>query len=164
MSASSTPKGTPVQRSPSDGMPEDIQSPQHSTPGSGAQQKKRISSLLQSPVRGVFTLMMLLSVSSPTAQKPYILEQWGDVKATGSIWLHALGPVVLRISSSFDWPLSQEYVCFCVQSFREELDVLIQEQMKKGGSSSNLWALRQLADFMATHGSPAALPVSPSSK
>uniref|UniRef100_H3DH93 Adducin 2 (beta) n=1 Tax=Tetraodon nigroviridis TaxID=99883 RepID=H3DH93_TETNG len=47
-------------------------------------------------------------------------------------------------------------------SFREELDVLIQEQMKKGGSSSNLWALRQLADFMATHGSPAALPVSPS--
>lgn len=42
--------------------------------------------------------------------------------------------------------------------------MLIQEQMKKGGSSSNLWALRQLADFMATHGSPAALPVPPSSK
>lgn len=42
--------------------------------------------------------------------------------------------------------------------------MLIQEQMKKGGSSSNLWALRQLADFLATHGSPAALPVSPSSK
>lgn len=39
---------------------------------------------------------------------------------------------------------------------------MIQEQMKKGGSSSNLWALRQLADFMASHGSPAALPVSPS--
>uniref|UniRef100_A0A674NER4 Adducin 2 (beta) n=1 Tax=Takifugu rubripes TaxID=31033 RepID=A0A674NER4_TAKRU len=96
MSASSTPKGTPVQRSPSDGIPGDIQSPQHSTPGSGAQEKKQISSLLQSP------------------------------------------------------------------SFREELDGLIQEQMKKGGSSSNLWALRQLADFMATHGSPAALPVSPS--
>ncbi|XP_062307489.1 beta-adducin isoform X4 [Osmerus eperlanus] len=34
--------------------------------------------------------------------------------------------------------------------------------MKKGGSSSNLWALRQIADFMASHGSPAALPVSPS--
>lgn len=52
MSASSTPKGTPVQRSPSDGVPEDLQSPQQSTPGSGsAQQKKRISSLLQSPVR-----------------------------------------------------------------------------------------------------------------
>uniref|UniRef100_A0A674PRY5 Adducin 2 (beta) n=1 Tax=Takifugu rubripes TaxID=31033 RepID=A0A674PRY5_TAKRU len=56
----------------------------------------------------------------------------------------------------------QKYVCFFAQSFREELDGLIQEQMKKGGSSSNLWALRQLADFMATHGSPAALPVSPS--
>ncbi|XP_059192749.1 beta-adducin isoform X1 [Centropristis striata] len=96
MSKSPTPKGTPVQRSPSDGVPEGFQSPQHSTPSSGPQHKKRISSLLQSP------------------------------------------------------------------SFREELDVLIQEQMKKGGSSSNLWALRQLADFMASHGSPAALPVSPS--
>uniref|UniRef100_A0A668AAN4 Adducin 2 (beta) n=1 Tax=Myripristis murdjan TaxID=586833 RepID=A0A668AAN4_9TELE len=98
MSKSPTPKGTPVQRSPSDGVPEGLQSPQHSTPGSGPQHKKRISSLLQSP------------------------------------------------------------------SFREELDVLIQEQMKKGGSSSNLWALRQLADFMASHGSPAALSVSPSSR
>ncbi|XP_034548194.1 beta-adducin isoform X1 [Notolabrus celidotus] len=96
MSKSPTPKSTPVQRSPSDGVPESLPSPQHSTPGSGPQHKKRISSLLQSP------------------------------------------------------------------SFREELDVLIQEQMKKGGSSSNLWALRQLADFMASHGSPAALPVSPS--
>ncbi|XP_051551879.1 beta-adducin-like isoform X2 [Myxocyprinus asiaticus] len=47
-------------------------------------------------------------------------------------------------------------------SFKEELDVLIQEQMKKEGSSSSLWALRQIADFMATHGSPAALPVAPS--
>ncbi|XP_018617915.2 beta-adducin isoform X2 [Scleropages formosus] len=48
-------------------------------------------------------------------------------------------------------------------SFREELDVLIQEQVKKGSSSSSLWALRQIADFMASHGSPGALPVSPSS-
>uniref|UniRef100_A0A1A8CWZ0 Adducin 2 (Beta) n=1 Tax=Nothobranchius kadleci TaxID=1051664 RepID=A0A1A8CWZ0_NOTKA len=100
MSKSPTPKGTSVPQNPSDGVPEGVQeglpSPQHSTPGSEAQHKKRISSLLQSP------------------------------------------------------------------SFREELDVLIQEQMKKGGSSSNLWALRQLADFMASHGSPAALPVSPS--
>ncbi|KAF7656710.1 hypothetical protein LDENG_00037390 [Lucifuga dentata] len=97
MSKSPTPKSTPVQRSPSDGVPEDLQSPQHSTPSSGPSGlKKRISTLLQSP------------------------------------------------------------------SFREELDVLIQEQMKKGGSSSNLWALRHLADFMASHGSPAALPVSPS--
>ncbi|XP_051957448.1 beta-adducin-like [Xyrauchen texanus] len=47
-------------------------------------------------------------------------------------------------------------------SFREELDVLIQEQMKKEGSSSSLWALRQIADFMATHGSPAALPITQS--
>lgn len=64
MSASSTPKGTPVQRSPSDGIPEDIQSPQHSTPGSEAQQKKRISSLLQSPVRASTVTMRVLSSSS----------------------------------------------------------------------------------------------------
>uniref|UniRef100_A0A672RBL2 Class II aldolase/adducin N-terminal domain-containing protein n=2 Tax=Sinocyclocheilus grahami TaxID=75366 RepID=A0A672RBL2_SINGR len=44
----------------------------------------------------------------------------------------------------------------------EELDVLIQEQMKKEGSSSNMWALRQIADFMATHGSPASLPITQS--
>uniref|UniRef100_A0A8C7DCC2 Adducin 2 (beta) n=1 Tax=Oncorhynchus kisutch TaxID=8019 RepID=A0A8C7DCC2_ONCKI len=50
-----------------------------------------------------------------------------------------------------------------ILSFREELDVLIQEQMKKGGSSSNLWALRQIADYMASQGSPAALSTSPSS-
>lgn len=63
MSASSTPKGTPVQRSPSDGLPEDAQSPQHSTPGSGAQQKSRISSLLQSPVRGASTVPPQLCAS-----------------------------------------------------------------------------------------------------
>uniref|UniRef100_A0A672RAD2 Class II aldolase/adducin N-terminal domain-containing protein n=1 Tax=Sinocyclocheilus grahami TaxID=75366 RepID=A0A672RAD2_SINGR len=45
---------------------------------------------------------------------------------------------------------------------KEELDVLIQEQMKKEGSSSNMWALRQIADFMATHGSPASLPITQS--
>lgn len=37
-----------------------------------------------------------------------------------------------------------------VQSFREELEGLIQEQMKKGNNSSNIWALRQIADFMAS--------------
>uniref|UniRef100_A0A8D2D8Z0 Class II aldolase/adducin N-terminal domain-containing protein n=1 Tax=Sciurus vulgaris TaxID=55149 RepID=A0A8D2D8Z0_SCIVU len=34
-------------------------------------------------------------------------------------------------------------------SFREELEGLIQEQMK-GNNSSNIWALRQIADFMAS--------------
>ncbi|XP_077600674.1 beta-adducin-like isoform X1 [Stigmatopora nigra] len=96
MSKSPTPMETPVLRSPSNGVPESLQSPQHSTTGSEPQLKKHVSSLLQSP------------------------------------------------------------------SFKEELDSLIQEQMKKGGSSSNLWALRQLADYMAMHGSPAALQVSPS--
>ncbi|KAM6395622.1 beta-adducin isoform 2-T2 [Rhynochetos jubatus] len=45
-------------------------------------------------------------------------------------------------------------------SFREELEGLIQEQMKKGNNSSHVWALRQIADFMATT-SPATLPTSP---
>ncbi|XP_054080986.1 beta-adducin [Rissa tridactyla] len=45
-------------------------------------------------------------------------------------------------------------------SFREELESLIQEQMKKGNNSSHIWALRQIADFMATT-SPAILPTSP---
>ncbi|KAI4821225.1 hypothetical protein KUCAC02_029167 [Chaenocephalus aceratus] len=77
----------------------------------------------------------------------------GSRRASVSTALHPGSgpPQKKRISSLLQSP-----------SFREELDVLIQEQMKKGGSSSNLWALRQLADFMSSHGSPAALPVSPS--
>ncbi|XP_068777025.1 beta-adducin isoform X3 [Struthio camelus] len=45
-------------------------------------------------------------------------------------------------------------------SFREELESLIQEQTKKGNKWSNVWALRQIADFMAST-SPAAFPTSP---
>ncbi|KAM6220449.1 beta-adducin isoform 2-T2 [Rhynchocyon petersi] len=44
-------------------------------------------------------------------------------------------------------------------SFREELEGLIQEQMKKGNNSSNIWALRQIADFMAST-SQAVFPAS----
>ncbi|XP_074837724.1 beta-adducin isoform X1 [Carettochelys insculpta] len=44
-------------------------------------------------------------------------------------------------------------------SFREELESLIQEQMKKGNNSS-IWALRQIADFMASTG-PSVFPTSP---
>lgn len=46
-----------------------------------------------------------------------------------------------------------------LQSFREELEGLIQEQMKKGNNSSNIWALRQIADFMAST-SQAVFPTS----
>ncbi|XP_069070201.1 beta-adducin isoform X1 [Pleurodeles waltl] len=48
-------------------------------------------------------------------------------------------------------------------SFREELEGLIQEQIKKGNNSSNIWALRQIADLMASgapsffHNSPVGL-------
>ncbi|XP_006035763.1 beta-adducin [Alligator sinensis] len=45
-------------------------------------------------------------------------------------------------------------------SFREELESLIQEQMKKGNNSSNIWALRQIADFMAST-APSVFPTSP---
>ncbi|CAH2274696.1 beta-adducin isoform X1 [Pelobates cultripes] len=45
-------------------------------------------------------------------------------------------------------------------SFREELESLIQEQMKKGNNSSNIWALRQIADFMACT-APSVFPACP---
>ncbi|XP_075063538.1 beta-adducin isoform X2 [Mixophyes fleayi] len=45
-------------------------------------------------------------------------------------------------------------------SFREELESLIQEQMKKGNNSSNIWALRQIADFMAST-APSVFPACP---
>uniref|UniRef100_UPI00398EFD12 beta-adducin-like n=1 Tax=Pristiophorus japonicus TaxID=55135 RepID=UPI00398EFD12 len=44
-------------------------------------------------------------------------------------------------------------------AFRDELESLIQEQMKKGNDSTNLWALRQIVDFMTS--TPLALPTSP---
>ncbi|CAJ0932596.1 unnamed protein product [Ranitomeya imitator] len=42
----------------------------------------------------------------------------------------------------------------------EELESLIQEQMKKGNNSSNIWALRQIADFMAST-APSVFPTCP---
>ncbi|XP_040270356.1 beta-adducin isoform X3 [Bufo bufo] len=45
-------------------------------------------------------------------------------------------------------------------SFREELESLIQEQMNKGNNSSNIWALRQIADFMAST-APSVFPTCP---
>ncbi|KAJ8415434.1 hypothetical protein AAFF_G00424140 [Aldrovandia affinis] len=162
MSTSPTPKGTPVQRSPSDGGsggPQSLQSPQHpdghSTPVTMATQKKRVSSILQSPVKKMST--------SPTPKGTPVQRSPSDGGSGGPQSLqspqHPDGhstPVTMatqkkRVSSILQSP-----------SFREELDVLIQEQMKKGSSSSSLWALRQIADFMASQGSPAALPVSPS--
>lgn len=129
MSASSTPKGTPVQRSPSDGILEDIQSPQHSTPGSGAQQKKRISSLLQSPVRGVFTLMMLLPVCSPAAQTtlhfrgrgrlvPYVcihlaLSSWGPAAALIHLYHRNMSAFVRS-------PFERSWMCWSRSRWRRE--------------------------------------------
>lgn len=50
-------------------------------------------------------------------------------------------------------------ILWCLQSFREELESLIQEQMKKG-NNSNIWALQQIAEFMATT-APSVFPPSP---
>ncbi|XP_062913154.1 beta-adducin isoform X1 [Mobula hypostoma] len=44
-------------------------------------------------------------------------------------------------------------------AFRDELECLIQEQMKKGSDSSNLWALQQIVDFMSS--TPITIPTSP---
>lgn len=44
-------------------------------------------------------------------------------------------------------------------AFRDELECLIQEQMKKGSDSSKLWALQQIVDFMRS--TPMAIPTSP---
>ncbi|XP_069773826.1 beta-adducin isoform X2 [Narcine bancroftii] len=44
-------------------------------------------------------------------------------------------------------------------AFRDELECLIQEQMKKGSDSSNLWALQQIVDFMTS--TPMTIPTSP---
>ncbi|MEE6507272.1 hypothetical protein FKM82_019014 [Ascaphus truei] len=45
-------------------------------------------------------------------------------------------------------------------SFREELESLIQEQIKKGNNSSNIWALKQIADFMDST-APSVFPACP---
>ncbi|GCC39459.1 hypothetical protein chiPu_0023894, partial [Chiloscyllium punctatum] len=46
--------------------------------------------------------------------------------------------------------------------FREELESLIQEQLRKGEDSGNLRALRHIVDFISSGGgSPLALPTSP---
>ncbi|XP_074930608.1 beta-adducin isoform X2 [Phalacrocorax aristotelis] len=70
--------------------------------------------------------------------------------------------VAANLRQDFNMMEQKKRVTMILQSpsFREELESLIQEQMKKGNNSSHVWALRQIADFMATT-SPAILPTSP---
>ncbi|XP_005988266.1 beta-adducin [Latimeria chalumnae] len=67
-----------------------------------------------------------------------------------------------NLRQDFNMMEQKKRVTMILQSpfFREELECLIQEQMKKGNNSSNLWALRQIADFMASS-TFAAFPPSP---
>lgn len=98
MSKSPTPKGTPVQRSPSDGVSEGLQSPQHSTPSIGPQHKKRISSLLQSPVRRLLAsdlfFFFTLSLSRPLS----------------ALWMRLSPPRWINLVSNAMWQLGLQPV------------------------------------------------------
>ncbi|XP_068012662.1 beta-adducin [Melanerpes formicivorus] len=95
---------------------------------------------------------------SPPAPGPRCL---GGLGAADPQYLRARS-VGAELRQDFNLMEQKKRVTMILQSpsFREELESLIQEQMKKGNNSSHIWALRQIADFMATT-SPAALPTSP---
>lgn len=50
--------------------------------------------------------------------------------------------------------------CFVFQAFCDELETLIQDQMKKGKNPTSLLALQQIADFMTTS-VPTMYPAAP---
>lgn len=58
------------------------------------------------------------------------------------------------------------FVCFCVcvvsdwQAFCDELETMIQDQLKKGKTPTSLLALQQIADFMTTS-MPSMYPAAP---
>ncbi|XP_069798856.1 beta-adducin [Dendropsophus ebraccatus] len=97
-------------------------------------------------------------VSSPPAEGPRYFERYTEND-----------PEYLRIRNmaadlrqDFNVMEQKKRVTMILQSpsFREELESLIQEQMKKGNNSSNIWALRQIADFMAST-APSVFPTCP---
>lgn len=51
-------------------------------------------------------------------------------------------------------------VCFFFQAFCEELETMIQDQLKKGKTPTSLLALQQIADFMTTS-MPSMYPAAP---
>ncbi|XP_075030686.1 beta-adducin isoform X3 [Calonectris borealis] len=95
---------------------------------------------------------------SPPAPGPRYLERSAEEDPE---YLRARN-VAADLRQDFNMMEQKKRVTMILQSpsFREELESLIQEQMKKGNNSSHVWALRQIADFMATT-SPAVLPTSP---
>ncbi|KAM6369607.1 LOW QUALITY PROTEIN: beta-adducin [Pluvialis apricaria] len=95
---------------------------------------------------------------SPPAPEPRYLERLAEEDPE---FLRARN-MAADLRQDFNMMEQKKRVTMILQSpsFREELESLIQEQMKKGNNSSHIWALRQIADFMATT-SPAVLPTSP---
>lgn len=55
--------------------------------------------------------------------------------------------VICRRSSPSETYVLSGYFCV-LQAFREDLECLIQEQMKKGHNPSGLLALQQIADYI----------------
>ncbi|KAM3925667.1 beta-adducin isoform 1-T1 [Leptodactylus fuscus] len=98
------------------------------------------------------------AVTSPPPEEPRYFERYTEND-----------PEYLRIRNmaadlrqDFNVMEQKKRVTMILQSpsFREELESLIQEQMKKGNNSSNIWALRQIADFMAST-APSVFPTCP---
>lgn len=98
------------------------------------------------------------AVSSPPPEEPRYFERYTEND-----------PEYLRIRNmaadlrqDFNVMEQKKRVSMILQSpsFRDELESLIQEQMKKGNNSSNIWALRQIADFMAST-APSVFPTCP---
>ncbi|XP_062452684.1 beta-adducin isoform X2 [Rhea pennata] len=97
-------------------------------------------------------------VPSPPAAGPRYFERFSEDDPE---YLRARN-MAADLRQDFNMMEQKKRVTMILQSpsFREELESLIQEQMKKGNNSSNIWALRQIADFMAST-SPAVFPTSP---
>ncbi|XP_039624363.1 beta-adducin isoform X1 [Polypterus senegalus] len=108
------------------------------------------------PIEGVSTPSL-----SPSPHKERYFEQISEDDPE-YLRLRNMAP---HLRQDFNMMEQKKRVSVILQSpsFREELESLIQEQMKKGNNSSNLLALQQIADFMALHGAPASLPIYSSS-
>eukprot|EP00061_Rhincodon_typus_P011958 g37347.t1 len=104
-----------------------------------------------------------VSVSSPpgTARK----ECYFDRVAEGDPEYLRLRNMAPTLRQDFNVMEQKKRVTVILQSpaFREELESLIQEQLRKGNDSSNVRALRHIVDFISSSGScgPLALPTSP---
>lgn len=77
-----------------------------------------------------------------SVNESYSWEEWGkDWLYQSKLWWGHSAPLDMHVLSDY----------FCVlQAFREDLECLIQEQMKKGHNPTGLLALQQIADYIMT--------------